>query len=393
MDFDYIVVGRGLMGSAAARHLVNRGVRVALIGPGEPPDRQTHTGVFASYYDEGRITRIIDPDINWGRFAQRSLARYRPLEDQTGVTFYQEVGALAVGQTSGQSRQYLDALIATAETLGTEIQILDRAALKAQFPYFQFYEDALGIWQPHQAGYISPRKHQQAQCQAVKMDGGTLFEDTVLTVRPGGSGIIVKTSAQILTAEVAIVATGGFTNAAEVLPRQLPITVQAHTVVLAEVDEADRSEIAAMPSLISKPNDDNVRFYLLPPILYPDGHWYIKIGCPQTPPMTTDLPALQAWFKGQGDADVADLLKKLLRTYLPEVPFRSLQVDTCVTTHTPSGYPLIDFVGSPAIVSLVGGNGYAGKSADELGHIAAEFAYRGQWRYDVQAELFQIPKI
>ena len=78
--FRYAVVGRGLTGAAAARHLAEQVPDVVLIGPDEPADRQTHGGVFASHYDEGRITRTIDPDENWARLANRSIARYRDIE-------------------------------------------------------------------------------------------------------------------------------------------------------------------------------------------------------------------------------------------------------------------------------------------------------------------------
>ena len=56
-QYDYIVVGKGLMGAAAARHLSAHSSSIALIGPDEPPDRAAHAGVFGSHYDEGRITR------------------------------------------------------------------------------------------------------------------------------------------------------------------------------------------------------------------------------------------------------------------------------------------------------------------------------------------------
>jgi len=82
---DFIVVGQGLMGAAAAKHLSSWGHCVALVGPGEPPDRQTHSGVFTSHYDEGRITRIIDPDLQWTQFAQRSIVCYCPLEQQSRI--------------------------------------------------------------------------------------------------------------------------------------------------------------------------------------------------------------------------------------------------------------------------------------------------------------------
>ncbi|MBD0268927.1 MAG: FAD-dependent oxidoreductase, partial [Cyanobacteria bacterium Co-bin8] len=244
MNYDYIVVGRGLTGSAAARHLATAGLQVALIGPEEPRGgrglaqghRTHHSGVFASHYDEGRITRILDPNPYWARFAQRSIARYRPLEDITGISFYGEVGHLAVGQDEGASRDYLRALQQVATDLAVEVEILDQRALQAQFPYFQFYENAVGLWQRQQAGYLSPRQHVKAQARAVELLGGCLINQEALSVRPVADGVQVETAADSYTARGAIVATGGFTHASNLLPQRLQLTVRAHTVLLAEVD-------------------------------------------------------------------------------------------------------------------------------------------------------------
>lgn len=59
--YAYIVVGKGLVGAAAARHLSAACPYVALSGPDEPGDRATHQGVFGGHYDEGRLTRVLDP--------------------------------------------------------------------------------------------------------------------------------------------------------------------------------------------------------------------------------------------------------------------------------------------------------------------------------------------
>ncbi len=59
------VIGRGLWGAAATRHLAMAGADVTLIGPSEPDDKHAHTGVFGSHYDEGRITRKNALDEYW----------------------------------------------------------------------------------------------------------------------------------------------------------------------------------------------------------------------------------------------------------------------------------------------------------------------------------------
>lgn len=99
--FKYIVVGRGMMGAAAARHLAETVDGVALIGPGEPADIKSHQGVFASHYDEARITRTIDGDADWALLANRSIARYGDIATRSGVEFYAPVGCLMVGPERG----------------------------------------------------------------------------------------------------------------------------------------------------------------------------------------------------------------------------------------------------------------------------------------------------
>ena len=91
-NVEIAVVGRGLIGSAAARHLVEAGHSVALIGPGEPEDYATSSGPFASHYDEGRITRMIDPDPAWSQLAMRSIARYADIEKRSGMSFHTGAG-------------------------------------------------------------------------------------------------------------------------------------------------------------------------------------------------------------------------------------------------------------------------------------------------------------
>ena len=45
--FDIAVIGRGMMGTSAAKYLANMGASIIIIGPGEPKNRSTHKGYLA----------------------------------------------------------------------------------------------------------------------------------------------------------------------------------------------------------------------------------------------------------------------------------------------------------------------------------------------------------
>jgi sarcosine oxidase len=92
--FDIAVIGNGMIGAAATRYLSAAGHKVVAIGPSEPVDWQTHAGVFASHYDQGRITRIIDPDPIWAQLGARSLAAYAEIEQKSGITFHYRSGGV-----------------------------------------------------------------------------------------------------------------------------------------------------------------------------------------------------------------------------------------------------------------------------------------------------------
>ena len=86
-NYKTVVIGRGLIGSAATRHLACIGEKVAVIGPAEPADKSLHQGVFGSHYDSGRITRILDPHPFYAAIAKKSIRRYRIWNDKAACLF------------------------------------------------------------------------------------------------------------------------------------------------------------------------------------------------------------------------------------------------------------------------------------------------------------------
>jgi sarcosine oxidase len=384
-DFDHIVIGRGLMGAAATRHLALSGERVAVVGPDEPADRTTHAGVFASHYDEGRITRILDRDPLWALLAQRALSRYRDIEAHSGVRFYSEVGHLMVlvgGDRVAQIEQVSRELDVVCDTL-TDAELAER------FGYLAFEPGAVGYHQPHTAGHVSPRAQVRAQVAAAERRGATVIPAVVRRARANADHVAVTLAdGTVVRSGRALVATGGFSNVEGLLPRPLDISVYARTVVLAELAAADIERLRRMPSLIYRPRSVTQGCYLLPPIRYPDGRWYLKIGGHTDDHTLHSLLELQEWFRGAGDAETAEQLIGRLSAVVPGLRPITYRTVPCVTTHTPTGHPYADRLDGGRLGVLTGGNGSAAKSADELGRLGALLLRHDDWVYDLPRERF-----
>ncbi|MDF1634560.1 FAD-dependent oxidoreductase [Mycoplana sp. MJR14] len=378
-QFDFIVVGKGMMGAAAARHLASAGARVALVGPDEPADRTTHDGVFASHYDEGRITRTIDQDADWARLAHRSIARYRAIEAESGISFYTEAGCLISGPSPRGEGGYLDAVVSARDRLQVEAPLLDRAQIAARFPWFAVPPTSAGVFEAQGAGYINPRALVAAETACAEKAGGTVIRSEVVAVRSIDKGAeVTLRSGETLAAGRVLVAAGGFSISDGLLPRPVDLTVKARTVVFAEIAEHDIGAFAGMPSWIDESFLPHEHFYLLPPIRYPDGRCYIKIGGDPTDIVLADAAAVRAWFRTEGSPDAVAHLRRVLARAMPDLVPVSFSSAPCVTTFTAHGHPYAGFVDGDRIAVLAGGCGAAAKSCDEIGRIGAGLLLRGR---------------
>nr|WP_295987332.1 FAD-dependent oxidoreductase [uncultured Agrobacterium sp.] len=377
--FNYIVVGRGMMGAAAARHLAKTVDGVALIGPGEPADIKSHQGVFASHYDEARITRTIDGDADWALLANRSIARYADIAARSGVEFYAPVGCLMVGPQRGGDNPFIDDVSKAASRLGVSTELLDGANLKSRFPYFSFEPGCEGVFERDNAGYVNPRALVKAQAVLAEKAGVTLIDDIVVSTREEDGRASVRTaSGAVYTADRVLVAAGGFSITKDLLPQPVALNVYARTVAFFEIDEADLGQYAAMPSLIYEPRDTTKHIYLLPPVRYPDGKFYLKIGGDPDDKAVGSDPEIREWFRSGGRESVRDHLSAIVETLVPSVDLSRVSMAACVVSKTRSGYPAIGFTVSPHIAVLTGGNGTAAKSSDEIGRLGATLLRDGK---------------
>lgn len=370
-SYDFIIVGAGMMGAAAARHLARQGVSVALVGPGEPGNRTQHAGVFASHYDEGRLTRVLDKNHDWSRLSQRSIARYRDIERQGDQTFFCETGGMMAGPTSGAGSEFIQSSHKVGRESDAVFEQLDNRELADRFPYFRFVEDVLALYEKHNAGFINPRNMVKAQTRAAVSAGADYIPETVCETRESPSGVEILTrEGNTYHAGKILLAAGYFSRSPEICPVALPVNIYARTIAFFEVDETERARLATMPTLVFVPPDRSCSPYLLPPILYPDGKFYLKIGGDlENVPLSNDRE-IREWFQGEGDPHVRDHLIGLIADLMPDLRYRSVHSGSCVTSYTQTGAPLIQDL-SDRIAVLTGGNGAGAKCSDELGRLGA----------------------
>jgi sarcosine oxidase len=358
------VVGRGLIGSAAARHLALTGHDVVLIGPDEPADKSSHRGVFASHYDQGRITRSLDPEGFWADVSRASIERYAEIESASGVRFFTGCGALMAG---ARGSDWLARVGDVRESRRIASRQMRAAELRAAFPYLRLPDDSEAFYEPKGAGHVNPRRLVQAQGIAFTRAGGRIFPATVKSQRESKEGVVIRTDQGNVAVDRALIAAGGFTNA--LLDMAMPLTIYARTVALIEVGSSEAARLAGMPSMVLRLSGGRDP-YLLPPIRYPDGKAYLKIGGDPVDTVVKDRE-VGDWFRSGGCAEAGSYLTELIREILPRLDIRSTRTDACVTVFSPTDRPVIERL-SDRVAVATAGCGRGAKCSDELGRLGAE---------------------
>ncbi len=371
-DFSVAVVGLGLIGSGTLRHLaaalVDTGTSVVGIGPAEPGNWSTHEGVFASHYDSGRVTRRLDARREWAVLASRSIDQYGLIEARSGLTFHHPVGMIYVrNDLEGLERQ---------RAVAAELDIAIKDTLDTT-PY-RFPDGWTYLHEAGPAGHIDPRVMVEAQHRVAVADGAAIVRDEVQSVRRASPGFLITTASGVeVTAERVVVATGAYGNHLSAAP--LALSVRPEAVILGEVDE-ETARSLTMPTaiwLLDHPDLDDI--YVVPPVRYPDGRWYVKMGAANAHATSVaDGDLAHRWMTSTDADDQLPVLRDVLVSILPSLDFLSFSIKPCLITDTASGLPFVGLVEDGLVVARAG-NGHAAKSADAIGALAAGLALTGQW--------------
>lgn len=382
--FDFAVIGGGLFGAAAARHLAEAGHDVVLLAPAEPEETSTHRGPFGSHYDEARITRLLDADPFWSQLAQAAIERYPAIESASGVTFHHPKAYLGIGVEGFRETKYDepgrfesstggDDFVAASMQVGAAADAsadrLTGAGIAERFPFLSPGTDESGFLEGPPAGHVNPRALARAQRVLVEAAGATVLPRTAVTVTDTIDAVdVVTDDATRVLARRALLAAGAYSN--DLLIRPLDLEVQGRTLVFARLDAALKDALSSMPSIIHVPSEAPTT-YLLPPVTYPDGETYVKIGVDAWDHPLRTPSEVSEWFRATaGDDEERATADAQLSALIPSLASAPKHTSTCVYTMTASGYPYVGMV-SERLAVAVGGNGKGAKSSDEIGRLGA----------------------
>lgn len=381
--FDVAVVGLGMIGSAALHYLSHLGLRAVGVGPtqgdGQGDGEQDFEGPFSSHFDQGRIARRLDRKALWSLLARRSIQRYAALEAASGLRFWDPRGAwIALADPQAWSP-----FAQRARELGLDKRVSDGSSHENGY---QLPAGVRVIEETTRAGVIAPRRLIEAQRKLARKRGATVVDEVGLDLQRKGSGWEIQTKTQGIAADRVLLCTGPYPQSLH--GYNLPVTVWPEPVILAEVKPASLKRWANLPALVYALEDERLLdCYVVPPLLYPDGKYYFKLGGTHrdAAPLRDD-EAKRKWMQSEDADGVHDDLLRVLHSLLWQAEFASSRVRACMITKSESGLPLLDRLGEGLYICGAG-NGYAAKSSDALGELAARFVAQGGEYQDPEIDL------
>ncbi|XP_076053429.1 monomeric sarcosine oxidase-like isoform X1 [Oratosquilla oratoria] len=394
-SYNLIVVGAGMMGSAAAYHAsAIPQTSVCLVGPAEPKSRKDHY-IHGCWYDAGRICSTQKVKKIWNQLTAKALERFDDLQKRSGIDFFKNVGFLNIHQRESENSNCCSInhiMMPGDEDISQ--------TWREKCPYLNFPEEACVIWNKC-GGHLDPRKLVSVHKQIAKQQGTEIVEDIVHTIEPSSSQPrkwkAITESGKIIVGEKVLVATGGYASLIplfqHVAPGKVPkLELRTQTVAFLKVKEEEAMRLRSMPDFtIIEKFEDLDGAYVLPPIKYPDGNWYLKLGHLKSfEEVKETLDEVTDWYHLQtGFPECVRQLSQFLCHLIPDLKVEGVTGDGCLTSSTPDVMPYIDLVTDGFGIAL-GGNGYGAQCCNEIGRLAAQLTVLDQWDSEIPREKFKI---
>jgi sarcosine oxidase len=341
-----VIVGGGIMGTAAARTLSSRGRAVLLL------ERFTLGHANGSSGGPTRNFRLTYHDPLYVRMARDALERWRRLESESGTELLRVVGGLDVGEATVASA-------AALEAAGESFERPSAAEVTERWPALRVAEASAFLYQAEGA-ILRADDALGAQARLARAAGTELRERTVVeSIRPAVDRVEVVTSdGEAIQAPEVIVAAGAWAGP---LLRGAGIDLPLRPTLEQSTHFDAGGGGSSLPTIIDWDVSPREPPYLVPNPFRPGE---IKAGAHLSgPAIDPDETPFEA------DADREARIVEWTAERL-SAPARLLRTETCLYTTTPDEDFVIDRVGPLVVASPCTGHGF--KFAPLVGEALAD---------------------
>ena len=364
--YDTIVVGVGGMGSAAVYHLAKRGQRVLGLEQYDIPHQ------LGSSHGISRIIRLAYyEDPSYVPLLYRAYELWWALERTVQERLLHITGALNIG--SETSQVFTGALQSVREH-NLAHEILDAKAVRQRFPGYGLEAPLMALYEP-QAGLLAAERCIVAHVTAALAHGADVRgHEAVLGWESGDGGVQVRTDRGVYRAERLVLTAGAWTH--RLLTRYKGVLQPERQVLIWMQPRVPGAfQMNVFPVFIL--DVDEGHFYGMPTYGIPG----FKIGRFHHLEQQVDDPgAMDRGFQPEDE----ELLRSLVRRYLPDGEGPVLSTATCMFTNSPDGHFVIDHhPDDPRVVFAGGFTGHGFKFCSVIGEILADLAQEGSTRHDI----------
>ncbi len=387
--FDVAIIGGGMLGASAARHLSENDYSVAVIAPPEPSTIEKHEGPFGAHYDVSRSSRTLYVDPVEYELSQRAQVANSSIEHFSEKEVFFGQGHLFVAKEEDDKDLFTHFSDSSYAHLA---KIFNSKDLKNEWPELNFPPDFIGFLELSCKGMLNPRALVSAQLSAVTLFGGLIFSSPAIDMDITSHCSVKLADGSHVEAKKVLISTGAWSNSSGLLPRPIALKMKTETVLLAEIDSDEAKRLAHLPVMHYEiRNSEAADIYAIPPQVYPDGKIMLKWGANTlTDAWITESEDINSWYR-QGDSDqVIDSVRQSMEYTYPGLKVQKWHTNRCVITYTPHGLPYIDALVENKVYAAIGGNGRSAKWADPLGALAASLVAEEQWKDSLPADRFRV---
>jgi sarcosine oxidase len=365
LDYEYIVLGLGGFGSAAAYWLARRAGKEVL---GLEQFELGH--VRGESQDHSRIIRLSYHTPGYVELAKHAYRAWAEVERDSGEKLVLKTGGLDWGPrvSAIPISNYTDSMDAAA----VPYERLDAAEIMRRWPPFKLSDDIHGVFQP-ESGIAMAAKGNATHVRMARAHGATLCDRTPVDgITPSEGEIEVRTGGVAYRCRRLVIAAGGWSNRALAhFGVQLPLRVTKEQVTYFASPRLADFQPDRFPIWIWM---DDPCFYGVPAFGEPGPKVGQHAGGQEVTADGRDF---------EPDEAARGRVMDFLGQYLPSALGPIIYTKTCLYTLTPDRDFVIDAVPgrSDAFVAIGGGHGF--KFASLIGRILSELAIDGRTERDL----------